>query len=78
MSRTKRSEPTSGCWTRLPKGKQSERRRIASADDEFDDEGIVRHKQRKAIPPCPWDDLPISYTRGQEWRRIVKSQWQKR
>lgn len=62
---------------RVPKGKQSERKRIARENDEYGDEGITRHRQRKALPPDAWDDLPISYTRGQPWQRVVKSKWQK-
>lgn len=62
---------------RQPKGRKSERRRIERADEDFAEEGIVRHKQRKALPADPWDDLPISYTRGQPWQRVVKSKWQK-
>jgi len=78
MSRTKRSEPSSGCWMRHPRGKKSERKRIQRINEEYRDEGITAHKQRKALPPDAWDDLQISYTRGQPWQRVVKSRWQKR
>jgi len=78
MSRTKRSEPSSGCWMRVPKGKKSERMRLERIAEDFGEEGIVQHRQRKAVPRDSWDDVQISYTRGQPWQRVVKSQWMRR
>jgi hypothetical protein len=53
---------------RAPRGKRSALRALAD-----DAEGeIVRHPNRKAIPADPWDDLIVSYFRGQPWHRAWK------
>ena len=67
MSRSRRAEPSSGCWMRSPKHIHAERQ-LADADDELRNEGIVpRH--RKAIPPNAYDDLLVSQWRGQSWSK---------
>ena len=67
MSRTRRTEPSSGCWMRTPRHIRA-KRQIEQTDDALTDEQInVPH--RKAIPPDDWDDLFVSTIRGQAWSR---------
>lgn len=66
MSRTRRTEPPNH-WMRRP-GNLRQKRQVAHADDSLRSEGITP-PQRKAIPPDDYDDLPISYLRGQSWSR---------
>ena len=64
MSRTQRTEPR-GCWMRNPRGKVAVLRHIEATAGELHDAGYTR--TRKAVPPDDWDDLPVSYVRGQAW-----------
>jgi len=63
---------------RIPKGKKSERKRLERIAEDFGLRCLCCTMQRKAVPRDSWDDVQISYTRGQPWQRVVKSQWQKR
>ena len=50
---------------RYPRGKAQVLRHIEATAGELHDAGYTR--TRKAVPPDDWDDLPISYIRGQAW-----------
>ena len=67
MSRTRRAEPPRH-WMRWPRNKRAKRELEASAEA-MSAEGLTIHKTRNTKPPDDWDDLPISYTRGQAWAR---------
>lgn len=54
-------------WLRCMRGRRGALRQASMVADEFGD--ALRIKQRVAIPPDPWDDIQISYTRGQAWAR---------
>ena len=71
MSRTHRSEPTSGCWMRTPRHKLAERGLEPAAFDirESGHLPVKPASNRRAIPPNAWDDLTVSYWRGQKWAR---------
>ena len=71
MSRTRRSEPSSGCWMRTPRHKSAERGLEAAtfAIRESDQLPVKPASNRKAIPPNAWDDLIVSQWRGQKWAR---------
>lgn len=62
MSRTYRSEPSNAAWLRKPKHMRAKRELLKAQD-----EGVL--KNRKAIPPDDWEDMVVSYYRGQEWNR---------
>jgi hypothetical protein len=53
---------------REPRHKRAMRELQASADA-MAEEGLMIRKTRNTTPPDDWDDLPISYTRGQPWSR---------
>jgi hypothetical protein len=42
---------------------------LESSLDALTDEDLPIHATRQAIPPTDWDDLFVSYMRGQEWAR---------
>lgn len=70
MSRTRRAEPP--CyWMRFPRNKRAKRELEASAEA-MSAEGLTIRQTRNTTPPDDWDDLPISYTRGQVWARKPK------
>lgn len=62
MSRTYRAEPSSKAWFRTPRHIRAKKEVLRA-----EDEGVF--KNRKAIPPTDWDDLTVSYIRGQKWSR---------
>lgn len=70
MSRTRRTEPPR-YWMRWPRHKRAKRELQASADA-MSAEGLTIRTTRNTTPPDDWDDLPISYTRGQAWARKNK------
>ena len=70
MSRTRRAEQPR-YWMRWPRNKRAKRELQASAEA-MSAEGLTIHKTRNTTPPDDWDDLPISYTRGQAWSRNPK------
>ena len=45
------------------------KRELQASADAMTAEGLPIHKTRNTTPPDDWDDLPISYTRGQAWAR---------
>lgn len=68
MSRTSRREPTSRCWLRRMRCKPAWRGLEASADA-LRTEGIAVRTRAGAVPRDPWDDVLVSYRRGQAWSR---------
>lgn len=62
MSRTYRAEPSSKVWIRRPAHIRAKRELLRA-----EDEGVV--KNRKPIPPSDWDDMVVSYHRGQKWSK---------
>jgi hypothetical protein len=44
-------------------------RELEASHDAMEDEDLTIHSTRQAIPPTDWDDLFVSYMRGQEWAR---------
>jgi len=53
---------------RRPRHKRALRELEASLDA-LTDEDVPVHATRQAIPPTDWEDITVSYTRGQEWSR---------
>jgi hypothetical protein len=47
-------------------------RELTASDDAIRAEGYTPTKQRQAVPPNAWDDLVVSYRRGQAWSRDTK------
>lgn len=67
MSRTYRRNP-GPTYMRKPRGKRAVR---AALEGDTDD--LLRHPNRRAIPPDAWDDLTVSIFRGQRWHRAWKA-----
>jgi len=44
-------------------------KQIGQADAGYADEGMAARRNRKPIPPDAWDDIRVSYWRGQPWAR---------
>jgi len=42
---------------------------MESSIDAMNEEDLPIHATRQAIPSTDWDDLTVSYTRGQGWAR---------
>jgi hypothetical protein len=55
---------------RRPRSKVARINREA-ADDALCAEGLAPLQRRK-VPPDAWDDLLVSYWRGQEWARRIR------
>jgi hypothetical protein len=66
VSRTHRKDP-GGCWMRTPRHKAIHRD-LEATDAELRAEGLPQ-PHRNAKPPTAWDDLIVSYRRGQPWSR---------
>jgi hypothetical protein len=47
-------------------------KQLAASDDAIRAEGYAPARQRQAVPPNAWDDIVVSYRRGQAWARDTK------
>lgn len=67
MSRTYRQDPR-GCWMRRPRHRRARIAAAVLADPELA-EVVNRQPKPVSQPPDAWDDLLVSYWRGQTWAR---------